>query len=650
MDLTVKRRKHNYSKWRVYSLLSVYILIGLHIAHWRINGSTLAPLEFNEVLYTIHLGIVTAGFIFMIVAMILTLVAGRFFCSWLCHIIALQDLSAWILSYFKIKPRPINSKILRLVPFVLMIYLFLWPQIFRLLNEIPVELKVLSDRNGWGSFVTNDFWRNLPGIGITLLTFFICGFVIVTLGGTRSFCQYVCPYGALFFIADKFAPGKILLKGNCTQCGLCNSVCDSHIKVSAEVNTYGKVVSGDCLKDLDCVQVCPENALSFGFSKPSIITQPISENIVNIKRIFSIKTGLILLGLFMAFFIIYRDLYHSIPLLLAAAFSVSICFILYYSYLLISRSYVHINHIVLKKSDRITMPGYSFISLTVLLLIFSIHSAIVHGATFMADRLFAQIYNSQSEGKEIAPESISKAIRHYNLADQFGLYSSDQLNRNLAGLYQLCGNEQLAMQRYSRVLNKRADIKSGVELAKLFINRKDYINTLQTLNEVDLYKQSSESDRRIQSVGLNIKGEVNLYMGDSIQAIECFLESWKQNNDNLKSAIAGTSLLIKANRIEEAKAILEVVILKEPNNLHFLNNLSIVYMYSNQHEKAIQILQKLVRMDPANPSFKYNLIVQTYSTGAKERASRMIDLLLLEHPEFYKAKELKNYFTINENV
>ncbi|HNT80215.1 MAG TPA: 4Fe-4S binding protein [Bacteroidia bacterium] len=646
----MKQKKYNYSKWRVISLVSVYVLIGLHIAHWRINGSTLAPLEFNEVLYTIHLGIVTAGFIFMLVAMLLTLIAGRFFCSWLCHIVALQDLSAKVLSYFRIKPRPINIKVLRLVPFVLMVYLFLWPQLFRLLNDIPVELKVLSDSSGWGSFVTNDFWRNLPGIGITMLTFFICGFIIIALGGTRSFCQYVCPYGALFFIADKVAPGKIVLKGNCTQCGLCNSVCDSHIKVSTEVNTYGKVVSGDCLKDLDCVQICPENALSFGFSKPSIFTQPILENIVNLRQNFNKKTGLLLLGLFILFFIIYRDLYHSIPLLLAAAISISICFLLYYLYLIINRSYVHINHVVLKKSNRITKPGYSFVLLTILLLIFSIHCAVVHGFTFMADKYFAQIYSNQLERKVPASKLVSKAIRNYIIADHFGLYSSDQLNRNLAGLYQFNGKDLLAMQRYSRVIDKTDDIKSRVELAKLHFNHKDYSNALQVLDGINLYKQGDESERRIQSDGLFIKGKVNLFNGDSMKAMACFMESWNRHNDNLESAMACSSLLIKSKRIEEARTMLEAVIIKEPNHLLFLNNLSIVYMNLNQHEKAIYVLQKLIHLDPKNPSFKYNLIVQTYSIGARERASKMIDLLLLEHPEFEKAKNLKNYFTTNEHV
>ena len=89
-------RPLKYSRWRAASLATVYLLFGIHIAHWRLHGSTLAPLELNEVLYTVELGILTAGFLFMVVALLSVFVFGRFFCSWMCHILVLEDLAAWL--------------------------------------------------------------------------------------------------------------------------------------------------------------------------------------------------------------------------------------------------------------------------------------------------------------------------------------------------------------------------------------------------------------------------------------------------------------------------------------------------------------------------------------------------------------------------
>ena len=243
MKSNLRKARRDYSRWRAGSLIAVHLLIGLHIAHWLVTGRTLAPLEFNEVLHTLHLGIITAGFLFMALTIVGTLVAGRFFCSWGCHILALQDLSAWLLGKLGIRPQPIRSRTLLWVPVLAMLYLFVWPQIARQLDGSGLpQLHVQSDAQGWASFATNHFWRNLPGPGITILTFVVVGSLTVYFLGTRSFCRYGCPYGVIFGLADRVAPGKIKLVGDCSQCGLCTAQCHSQILVHREVARFGKVV------------------------------------------------------------------------------------------------------------------------------------------------------------------------------------------------------------------------------------------------------------------------------------------------------------------------------------------------------------------------------------------------------------------------
>src|SRR3990170_181184 len=87
-------RSSRYERWRAVALASVYLLFGVHIAHWRLAGTTLAPLELNEVMYTLEAGVVTAGFLLMATLAVGTTIFGRFFCSWACHILALEDLCA----------------------------------------------------------------------------------------------------------------------------------------------------------------------------------------------------------------------------------------------------------------------------------------------------------------------------------------------------------------------------------------------------------------------------------------------------------------------------------------------------------------------------------------------------------------------------
>ncbi|MBK7240979.1 MAG: 4Fe-4S binding protein [Flavobacteriales bacterium] len=90
------KKYRSFEKWRIATLIGVHVLFIAHFVHWKIRGRTLAPLEFNEVMYTIHQGIVTAGFILMALVMVATSIFGRFFCSWGCHILALQDSCGWL--------------------------------------------------------------------------------------------------------------------------------------------------------------------------------------------------------------------------------------------------------------------------------------------------------------------------------------------------------------------------------------------------------------------------------------------------------------------------------------------------------------------------------------------------------------------------
>ena len=196
------RPRRPYARWRAVSLSLVYLIFAAHIIHWKITGQTLAPLELNEVMYTLELGIVTAGFLFMCLLALGTMVFGRFFCSWACHIMVLQDLCAWILKKMGIRRKPIRSRLLLLVPPLTAAYMFVWPQIVRAWHSgaFP-EFHWATDRDGWASLVTANFWRNLPGPAVIVLTFVVCGFAIVFLLGSRTFCTYVCPYGAIFALA-----------------------------------------------------------------------------------------------------------------------------------------------------------------------------------------------------------------------------------------------------------------------------------------------------------------------------------------------------------------------------------------------------------------------------------------------------------------
>ena len=54
-------------------------------------GKTVSPIEPSETMYTLQQGFDQRGFIFFTLAILATLIFGRFVCGWGCHILALQD-------------------------------------------------------------------------------------------------------------------------------------------------------------------------------------------------------------------------------------------------------------------------------------------------------------------------------------------------------------------------------------------------------------------------------------------------------------------------------------------------------------------------------------------------------------------------------
>jgi polyferredoxin/Flp pilus assembly protein TadD len=306
--------------YRALSFVAVHVLIGIHIAHWRWSGRTLAPLEPSEALHTLHRGIVTAGCVFFVVLILGTLLAGRFFCGWLCHVMALQELCATALARLGIQARPVRSRVLAWVPFLGMALLFVWPLLERALrSEVAPDLVVMAASEQWGSFTTHDYWRSFPGPLIAVLTFLVCGGLIVRVLGSRSFCRYACPYGAVFAAADRFAAGRIVLSGDCTGCGKCSVGCGSGVDVAREVREHGMVLDTRCMKSLDCVAGCPSAALSFRFTSPPSLRKVWRASWRRERTDFSWSEELQLGLTFVVALWALRDLYDAVPFLLALA-------------------------------------------------------------------------------------------------------------------------------------------------------------------------------------------------------------------------------------------------------------------------------------------------------------------------------------------
>lgn len=402
-------RKSRMGPRRVAVLIAVHLVIAAHIAHWLIKGRTLSPVEPSESMYTINNGALNAGFVFFAVAILSTVVFGRFFCGWGCHIVAVQDLCAWMMKRIGIHPKPFRSRLLVYAPVILALYMFAWPTLKR-----EVIRPVMGDSN-WATiapyvgeagarpelkaaFIKKDFWETFAPWYVAIPFIGVCGFACVYFLGAKGFCTYGCPYGGIFGPVDRLAPGRIRVTDACEHCGHCTAVCTSNVRVHEEVRDFGMVVDPGCMKCMDCVSVCPNEALYFGFGMPALAAKPKAD--IPAKRFKSriydlswkeeFAYGLVFLILVFGF----RGMLGLVPLLMAMGLAGVGTFLLWKLVSMARTPNVRIHSFQLKLKGAIRPAGIVFAALAAASIASGLWGAVANGSLWLGTSLDARITTS----------------------------------------------------------------------------------------------------------------------------------------------------------------------------------------------------------------------------------------------------------------
>ena len=361
--------------WRALVLVLVHLVALAHVLHWLTAGETLSPVEPSEAWETLTYGTVNAGFVLLVLTLIATLVVGRFFCGWACHVVAYQDACAWLLGKLGLRPKPIRSRLLALVPAYAAIDIFLLPVLARWSGAEPGAWSLT-----WATS-TDALWETFPGLWMALATLLVDGFLVVWFFGSKGFCTYGCPYGALFGVADRAAPGRIRVSDACEGCGHCTAACTSNVAVHAEVARHGMVVDPGCMRCLDCVSVCPKDALSFGFGAPASADEgaPARPKRARAQRHwdFSWPEELLLAAVFAGAVFAFRNLYGAVPFLLAVGLGVIAALCAVVPLRLLRASELSFQHLELRREGRLTGAGLACLVAMPLVLVFAGHSGAV---------------------------------------------------------------------------------------------------------------------------------------------------------------------------------------------------------------------------------------------------------------------------------
>lgn len=588
------------SRWRAVALIALNLLMIAHIIQWRLSGQTVSPIEPSEAMFTLQRGAINAGFIFFSLAILATLIFGRFVCGWGCHIVALQDFCGWLLKKIGLKPKPFRSRLLVYVPILVAFYMFVYPTVFRYFAK-PANEPLIPE---WTNhLVTTEFWATFPPIAVAIPFLFICGFLTVYFLGQKGFCTYACPYGGVFVLADRVAPGKIRVTDACNSCGHCTAVCTSNVLVHAEVKQYGMVVDPGCMKCMDCVSVCPNDALYFGFGKPAVGVKKA------IKKNYSLSWAEEIFGaiVFLASFLAVWDVYQLVPMLMALGIATVTTFLALRSWRLFRASDLSFYRFNLKSAGKIQNAGWAFLSFALIWIGLNAHSGWVGYHEFAGRRAYESIHipdelalartNPARWLSASDRENIAQGKKHFYAAFGSGFFINKEALSKLAWIEYLSGNNEQALS----LLDKAVEYQQGQGRALSAYYRGAILNRLGRYEPALASLEQALNERPDLVVTREEKGESLWQLGRKEEAVSTWSEAVRQKNLPLANNLLAGAVTAMGNTEAGAAAYEKQADQSTPNDPLFHWMLGLRLQNVGMNALAEKHFQKAIEL---NPEFK----------------------------------------------
>ena len=248
-----------------------------------------------------------------IIVLLLTLLSGRTYCSFLCPLGVGQDLFSRMGGKVKKKFRRYGYK----RPYTIIRYTLLALIIGTGIIWGIYAVTLLDPYSIFGRFMTyfgkpvvllvNNFlawvfgkfdaytFHNIDIKGFSLLTYIVPGVFFLLVGilsfmKGRLYCNMICPVGTLLGLISKISLFRIKFsESKCTRCGRCSLGCKSSC---IDFLNYNIDVSR-CVDCFNCINTCPEKALSYSLVSSKHPEQATDES----KRKFVAGSLLMLLGI-----------------------------------------------------------------------------------------------------------------------------------------------------------------------------------------------------------------------------------------------------------------------------------------------------------------------------------------------------------------
>ena len=271
------------------------------------------------------------GFGFLAVV-VLSVLYGRVYCSFLCPLGVLQDLFIFLSRKTGVRRKHVFMPAYALIRYSVLIitavsaglgslvlvnlldpyslfgrisaHLFKWVAVF--LNNRAADVLVYVDY--YGLYAKMQHAIPLFLLYVTLF-FFLLILAFSFLRG-RSYCNIICPVGAFLGLLSRYSLWKFVIdKGKCKSCGVCQGICKSGC-----IDPLKKEIDPSrCVACFDCLSVCGESALHY---VRRINPTPYEDRLQVEKRRFLLNSaafGSVLFGIFSPVRLSFGSTHHIIP-------------------------------------------------------------------------------------------------------------------------------------------------------------------------------------------------------------------------------------------------------------------------------------------------------------------------------------------------
>ena len=190
-----------------------------------------------------------------IVVLLYMVIGGRVFCSWVCPVNMITDLSNYLrtkLGFNLIQKRQPASRNIRywVILMSLVISFSLGVTAFEFISPISMIHRGVIFGLGFG-------WAAM------LIIFLFDLFVL-----KNGWCGHICPLGGFYSIIGKFSLIRVHHNvDNCTECMKCKEVCSEVQVLHMIAKESMPVLSGECTNCARCIEVCDDDALNFSIKK-----------------------------------------------------------------------------------------------------------------------------------------------------------------------------------------------------------------------------------------------------------------------------------------------------------------------------------------------------------------------------------------------